>query len=86
MADPNVSIRKLNSTYAYAEISDRMTGPNSSPSSNLHTMPTHTKVLTNPLSKYGMDFNLRSNHHCTYKHEYKVWMKEYNIWNKFEKK
>jgi hypothetical protein len=41
-------------------------------------MHDHIGVLTNLPSKYGMVFNQLSNHHCTYKPEYKVWTNEYN--------
>jgi hypothetical protein len=86
MENWNGSIKSLNSTYAYAEISNKTTGPRFSPLSNLHTTLNHIEVLTNIPLRYGTVSNRPSNHHCTYKLEYKVSMSEYNTLNKFAKK
>jgi hypothetical protein len=86
MENRSRSIKNLSSTYAYAEISNKTTGPRFSPLLNLHTTLDHIEVSINLLLKYGIVSSQFSNHHCTYKLRYKVLMSEYNTWNKFAKK
>ena len=86
MENWNGSIKNSNSIYAYAEISNKTTGPHFSPLLNLHTMLNHIKAPINLPLKYGMVSNQLSDHHCTYKPKYKVLMSEYNTLSKFTKK
>jgi hypothetical protein len=80
------SIKNSNSTYIYAEISNKITGPHFSPLLNLHTMLDHIEVPINPPLRYGTVSSQLSNRHCTYKPGYKALTSEYNTLSKFAKK
>jgi len=78
MENPNELTRKLNSTFASVEISNKTIGLHYSLLLNLHITHDHIAVYTDPPLKSGTGFTQHLNHHYNYKPDYKVWMNTLN--------